>query len=162
MEIIITGGTPKDKDRLATRMDGLMEGFKFLAMEFGKLFDLEPIKILVPTDASAILNGYLPLHANNKLTGEVAMAEVFSLGGELAYVNQHGYIITRFSLLPLGNAPYAETKQNATLYNMWWRDYRFVQHFLLDHVPTGVRAIRYTLNEKSIIIEFKSLSDRRK
>ena len=162
MEIIISGGTNKDKRNLAENKPGLLEGFRCLASEFGELFDLIPTRILVSADNTDILNGYLPLYVNKQLTGELAMAEVFSLGGELSYINQSGYIITQFSLIPLGDAPHKETKHNATLYNMWWRDYQRVQHYLLDNVPNGVRAIRYRINNGVIIMDFKSKEDRRK
>lgn len=161
MEIIISGGTAREREYIRSIKDGMLEGYKYLAIILGEMFDKTPTQVLINPDSTRILNAYLLHHSNRKLTSEVALAEVFSLGGRIDFINSSGYIISCLSILPLGDVPLQQSSKNATLYNMWWKDYRWVQGMLLDNHPSEFTALRYTANDSSIIIKFKSLDDKR-
>lgn len=162
MDIEITGGTSRERANVRDTKNGLLEGYKYLAMGLGILLDRVPTKILINVDSTRILNAYLIHHGNKKLTEEIALAEVFSLGGRIDFVNLSGNIIRALSILPLGDVPLQQSTKNATLYNMWWSDYRRIQDVLMDNYPSNFDAVRYTANDSSIIIQFKPLNDKRK
>lgn len=162
MDIEITGGTSRERANVRDTKNGLLEGYKYLAMALGELFDKTPVRTLINVDSTRILNVYFVHHDRKRLTTEIALAEVFALGGRLDFINDNGYIIRGLTILPLGDVPLQQSATNVTLYNMWWNDHRSILNMLLNNYPAEFSAIRYTANDSSIIFQFKPLDDKRK
>lgn len=151
MQIELHGGTRSERENIAQHRDGILEGFKFVAQGLSNIYKKMPSTVLVTTVAAEVMSEYMALHADNKLSVETALQEMFIKGGELCYRDARGKVIMKYTILGILEKPRAKYVNKL---NRWYAAYEDIIKLIRENQPPHFHAVSYSIMESIVIFVF--------